>query len=172
MKFFRSFFIVALATGVIFGIFGGAFYARAAATGPPSVPSAPDRPRSIHEIIDFSRAGPIRLDTSTFRELIEYFKEVNTGRLAEAFRQAFYRMGAWEPYLREIFREEEVPERFIYLAIHGATRDGIDRRAVGRGRFYVRTLSRTGTCAGRWDFRHQNEGNHAPPDWRNRPYGK
>lgn len=139
----KIFMTTALATGACVGMLFG-FTCVYAATG---LPSAPDSPRSIHEIIDFSRAGPIWLDMDTFRELVGYFREVNTGRLAEVFRQAFYRMGAWEPYLREIFREEGVPERFIYLAIpesYWKVRSRSDACAVGPYQFIEGTARRFG----------------------------
>ncbi len=106
-------------------------FAPTAAADPRPGSSAEDKAMSASEIVDYDYDGPIELNEETFLAIKNYFKKLNTGKLKKVFTRAFYEMGAWEPYLKEIFRQEGVPEQYIYLAIVESYWRTCDRSCAG-----------------------------------------
>ncbi len=76
--------------------------------------------RSTDEILDYSQEGEIEIDSQKMLEVKEYWKNVHStegNKLHESLKKGFFEIGAYEVELRRIFNEENVPEKFIYLAI-------------------------------------------------------
>ncbi|MDD4332987.1 MAG: lytic transglycosylase [Patescibacteria group bacterium] len=75
-------------------------------------------PMSIQEIFDYEKER-IEFDDTTVEAIKNYWKKKygKNGKLYQDFKKAYYEMGAWEAYLKEIFAKEGVPEQYLYLAI-------------------------------------------------------
>lgn len=72
--------------------------------------------KSIKEQIGYDKEGRVKLNS---RELINYWKKrySEDPKMRDSLVRAYYEMGAWENKLRQIFKGEGIPEKFIYLAI-------------------------------------------------------
>src|SRR4030042_4845377 len=68
---------------------------------------------AIQEQIGYDKKGEISLDS---RAMVNYWKD-QYHKFPGKLNSSFYEMGAWDEALLKIFREEGVPEKYIYLAI-------------------------------------------------------
>ncbi len=103
--------------------------------------------KSIDEVINFDSPEPIKFNIASVKALEKQFAETYRGRLKPSLEYAFREMGAWEPDLREIFKKEGVPEKFIYLAIpesHWKFSNRSIKGADGPYQFIRRTARRYG----------------------------
>jgi len=75
--------------------------------------------QAIQEIVNLDQEGKIELTPEKMEKVKNYWKEKyqKDEKLRTSLEGAYYEMGAWEPYLKEEFRKQGVPEKFIYLAI-------------------------------------------------------
>lgn len=75
--------------------------------------------QAIQEILDLDQEGKIELTPEKMEKVKNYWKEKyqEDEGLRTSLESAYYEMGAWEPYLKEEFRKQGVPEKFVYLAI-------------------------------------------------------
>lgn len=92
--------------------------------------------RAIREIVDLDQPGKIELTPEKMEEVKNHWLEEyqENEKLKTSLEDAYYEMGAWEPYLKEEFRKQGVPEKFIYLAIpesHWQLRARSHAKAVG-----------------------------------------
>ena len=73
--------------------------------------------KSINEILRFDE--DIKLDLEQTERIKRNWKKRYTEEpeLRDSLIKGYKEIGAWEEYLREIFKNEGVPEEFIYLAI-------------------------------------------------------
>lgn len=94
--------------------------------------------KSIGEILDFKKEK-IELNLKTSEQIKNYWKEKYQNKpLADDFQNAYREMGAWQPYLEKIFEEENVPKKYLYLAIpesHWQTNAVSKAKAVGHYQF-------------------------------------
>jgi len=76
--------------------------------------------KSLDEILSFRKKGKIDLNLETAEQVKNYWKERYSNpksKLYNDLRRAYKDMGEWMPYLEDIFKKEDVPKEYAYLAI-------------------------------------------------------
>ncbi len=75
--------------------------------------------KSVAEILSYDNKEEINLDEKVADKTKEYWKERyrKGGKMHQDFITAYNEMQELVPQLEDIFKEEDVPEKFIYLAI-------------------------------------------------------
>ncbi len=100
--------------------------------------------KSITEVLDFDKPGPIELTPEIMESIKNHWKEKykQDHELKDSLQEGYYEMGTWQPYLKEQFHQQEVPEKFVYLALpesHWQLNARSPARAVGPYQFTPET---------------------------------
>lgn len=128
-----------------------------------------DNVRSIKELLDFNKPGPIRITEKHMEQLKESWKEKykTDHRFKNSLEYAYYEMGAWKKDLQKEFRDvfagtdvpKEVIDKLMYLAIpesHWKSRAKSNKGAQGPYQFVTETAHSYGLKTGRYKGEHWN----------------
>jgi len=112
--------------------------------------------RSIGEIVSFDRQ--VELNLEEMEKIKRNWKKRynEEPKLRNSLIKGYREMGGWEKYLREIFKQEGVPEDFIYLALpesHWDPKAVSKAGAVGPYQFMESTAKKLDLETGRFDER-------------------
>ncbi|MGM0482360.1 MAG: LysM peptidoglycan-binding domain-containing protein [Patescibacteria group bacterium] len=95
---------------------------------------------SLSEVLDYDKEEDIEINEETMESIKNHWKKryKEDPGLRNSLEQAYYKMGEWVPYLKEQFRKNEIPEKYLYLAIpesHWQMKAVSSRSAVGPYQF-------------------------------------
>ncbi|MCD4761626.1 transglycosylase SLT domain-containing protein, partial [bacterium] len=128
-----------------------------------------DNVRSIKELLDFNKPGPIKITEKHIEQLKDSWKEKykTDHRYKNSLEYAYYEMGAWKDDLQKEFRDvfvgtevpKEVVDKLMYLAIpesHWKFRAKSNKGAQGPYQFVTETAHSYGLKTGRYKGEHWN----------------
>jgi len=75
--------------------------------------------KSVTQALDFKKPGRLEFNLNTAEAIKNYWKKYyqESPKLKSSLTNAYSEMGYWEPYLRKIFKDKNLPEELRYLAI-------------------------------------------------------
>lgn len=109
---------------------------------------AEERAVSLSEIIDFDQEY-IELNPEKMKGIKDFHKKKykENPKLRDSLIGAYYKIGFWDPKIKEAFSKEGVPEKFRYLLIpesHGIWRAVSNKKAKGPYQFMPKTAKSYG----------------------------
>ena len=80
---------------------------------------AEDDIKSVTQALDFKKPGRLEFNLNTVEAIKNYWKKYyqESPELKSSLNDAYREMGYWEPYLKKIFKDKNLPEELRYLAI-------------------------------------------------------
>ena len=119
----------------------------------------------IEEVLDYNKEGKLEFNLGAVEELKQYWRNQYTEnpKMVKSLRDAYYKMGAWKPYLLIEFEKAgmtaEQAEELIYLAIpesHWQLKAVSRTKAVGPYQFMKKTARSFGLNTGRAEHEIKN----------------
>ena len=116
---------------------------------------------SLTEILDYDKEGRIELTSETMEAIKNHWKEKyrNVTELKDSLEGGYKRMGEWESYVEEQFRQEGIPEKYKYLALpesHWQIEARSPKKAVGPYQFTPTTARKYGLNTNHFADQHPN----------------